>query len=89
MYYEKDQNGFNFNIFDLWEDGIVVLSPDGAILYTNESWERLILDEGSAGSTEADVLNLFSGFSEDPGSDIISQRIRDVMSGKISSFKLE
>ncbi len=86
----NDQSGFNLDFFDLWEDYIAILDPDGLIIYTNESWKLLIREQGLLCNRGENFFNLDikSPFGpEDTGK--VLDGIRDVISGKCPSFKFE
>ncbi len=38
----QSENVFDVGFFDLWEDNIAIISPDGTISYTNESWKQFV-----------------------------------------------
>jgi hypothetical protein len=75
------------NLFDLWEDNVVILSPDGVITYTNKSWKQFAQDNGlnpdecDEGTNYLKVCDDAEGKNSDEGS-IAAEGIRDVISGK-------
>jgi PAS domain S-box-containing protein len=81
-------------LFDLWEDNIAIISPDGTIIYTNKSWKQFAQDNGldplecSEGTNYLQICNEATGeYSSE--SSIAGEGIRDIISGKKHIFKLE
>ena len=81
-------------LFDLWEDNIAIISPDGTIIYTNKSWKQFAQDNGLDPSKCSERINYLRICDEATGeyadeASIAAEGIRDVISGKESIFKLE
>lgn len=76
---------------DLREDGIVILSADGVISYTNNSWKQF------AQNNDLDIvscnkgINYFKTYAELTGErpDEVVKGIRDVIEGRSKIFKFE
>ncbi|KGK97918.1 hypothetical protein LI82_09170 [Methanococcoides methylutens] len=34
------------SLFDMWDDHIAIISPDGLLIYTNQSWKQFAKDNG-------------------------------------------
>ncbi|RNI15491.1 PAS domain S-box protein [Methanohalophilus sp. RSK] len=81
-------------LFDLWEDNIAIISPDGVIAYTNKSWKQFAIDNGlnpdecDEGTNYLKVCDDATGQNSD-GASIAAEGIRDVISGKKPIFKME
>ncbi|WP_129596610.1 PAS domain S-box protein [Methanohalophilus profundi] len=81
-------------LFDLWEDTIAILSPDGVISYTNKNWKQFAQDNGlnpdecDEGTNYLKVCDEARGQNSNEAS-IASEGIREVISGKKSIFKIE
>ncbi len=75
------------NIFDLWEEGVAIISSEGTITYTNKSWEEgniaKIPEQLSAGTNYLSIRD-----SEGFVSPVI-QGIKDVINGNIPFFRTE
>ncbi|WP_129598611.1 PAS domain-containing sensor histidine kinase [Methanohalophilus profundi] len=84
----------DYRFFDLWEDNIAILSPDGLITYTNESWKQFAQENGLNSAECGEGINYLqicdesTGQNSDEGS-IASEGIREVISGKKPIFKIE
>ncbi|WP_342304832.1 PAS domain-containing sensor histidine kinase [Methanolobus sp. ZRKC5] len=94
----KNNNPYAFNLetdsMDLWEDGIIVLSPDETISYTNKSWKDFVHNNDLNSFKRTDKANYLPFLDE-----ITAERpdnainpatgIRDIINGKMNIFKLE
>lgn len=78
---------------DFWEDGIVILSPDGTISYTNKSWNEFLQNNGIdyPGRCEgSNYLKLCMEFThKESESSGIVQGILDVIEGRLKAFKFQ
>ncbi|WP_321420822.1 PAS domain S-box protein [uncultured Methanomethylovorans sp.] len=84
---------FEISSLDFWADGIVILSPDGVICYSNKSWNEFSQNNGldDLGCCEgSNYLKLCAEFaSKESESAGIVQGIKDVMEGRLKVFKFE
>jgi PAS domain S-box-containing protein len=84
----------DYEFFDLWEDNIAVLSPDGLITFTNKSWKQFAQENGlnpaecGEGTNYLQICDEATGQNSDEAS-IASEEIRDVISGKKPTLKME
>jgi PAS domain S-box-containing protein len=82
------------HVFDLWDENIAALSPEGIIFYTNKKWNHFAevngLDsaEVNKGSNYLEFCEAVSGEQSD---DVlhIAKGIRDVIQGKTKIFRFE
>ncbi|WP_319507725.1 PAS domain S-box protein [uncultured Methanolobus sp.] len=85
---------FEVDSMDLWEDGIIILSPDGTISYTNQSWKNFVQNSGltsfkcSEGANYLEFLDELTAKRPDHVDSIV-KGIRDVINGNTKIFKLE
>ncbi|WP_462273628.1 sensor histidine kinase [Methanohalophilus sp.] len=84
----------DYELFDLWEDNIAILSPDGVIIYTNESWKQFARDNGLNPSECSERTNYLKVCDESTGRNSneasnTAEGIREVISGKKQIFKIE
>ncbi len=94
--FTKTTNGDSLNkeLFDLWEDNIAIISPDGIISYANESWKQFAKDNGlnpeecNAGANYLKVCEKATGKNSDEAQ-IALDGIKDVIYGNKNTFKLE
>jgi PAS domain S-box-containing protein len=79
------------SIIDLWEDGIVILSADGVISYTNNSWKQFAQNNGLDIVPCSEGINYFKSYAEltGKGPDDVVKGIRDVIEGRSKIFKFE
>jgi PAS domain S-box-containing protein len=81
-------------LFDLWEDNIAIISPDGIISYANKSWKQFAKDNGlnpqecSEGINYLKVCEKATGENSDEAG-IALAGIEDVIYGRKRTFKLE
>lgn len=81
-------------MFDLWEDNIAIISPDGIISYANKSWKQFAIDNGlnpqecSEGINYLEVCEKATGDNSDEAR-IALEGIQDVIYGRKRTFKLE
>ena len=81
-------------IFDLWEDHIVILTPDGIISYANKSWKQFAKDNGlspkkcSEGINYLAVCEKATGKNSDEAKNAFDG-IKDVIYGRKHTFNLE
>ena len=94
----KINNPSVFNLeadsMDLWEDGIIILSPDGTISYANQSWKDFAQNSGldSLKCTEAcNYLKSLNELTTERPYDAVNTEkgIRNVINGNTKIFKLE
>ncbi|WP_462273503.1 PAS domain-containing sensor histidine kinase [Methanohalophilus sp.] len=84
----------NKELFDLWEDNIAIISPDGIISYTNESWKQFAKDnslnpeECSEGTNYLKVCEKATGKNSDEAKTAFNG-IKDVIYGNKKTFNLE
>ncbi|APH39471.1 PAS domain S-box protein [Methanohalophilus halophilus] len=88
------KSSIDTELFDLWEDNIAIISPDGTIIYTNKSWKQFAQNNDldplqcSEGTNYLQICDEATGeYSSE--SSIAAEGIRDVISGKKSIVKLE
>lgn len=78
---------------DFWADGIVILSPDGIISYSNKSWNEFLQNNAldDLGCCEgSNYLKLCMEFThQESESSGIVQGILDVIEGRLKTFKFE
>jgi hypothetical protein len=79
------------SIMDLWEDGIVILSADGVISYTNNSWKQFAQNNGLDIVPCSEGIHYFKTYAEltGKGPDDVVKGIRDVIEGRSKIFKFE
>jgi PAS domain S-box-containing protein len=81
-------------VFDMWEDNVAIISPDGTIIYTNKSWKLFAHDNDldpavcSEGTNYLKICDEATGENSNEAS-IAAEKIRDVITGRKSNFKLE
>jgi PAS domain S-box-containing protein len=81
-------------LFDLWEDNIAILSPDGMIVYTNTSWKNFAQEnylnpaECSEGTNYLQICDEATGDNSDEAP-VASKGIKDVIQGKNPIYKIE
>ncbi|APH39782.1 PAS domain-containing sensor histidine kinase [Methanohalophilus halophilus] len=84
----------NKELFDLWEDNIAIISPDGIISYANKSWKQFAKDNGlspekcSEGINYLNVCEKATGEHSDEAK-IALEGIKDVIYGRKRTFNLE
>lgn len=78
-------------IIDLREDGIVILSADGTVSYTNNSWKQFAQNNGLDIVPCSEGINYFKSYAEltGKGPDDVVKGIRDVIEGRSKIFKFE
>ncbi|WMW22835.1 hypothetical protein RE476_03150 [Methanolobus mangrovi] len=93
----KINNPSVFNLeadsMDLWENGIIILSPDGTISYANQSWKDFAQNSGldSLKCTEESnyLKSLDELTTERPDEAVSTEKgIRNVINGNTKIFKL-
>ena len=81
-------------LFDLWEDNIVIISPAGIISYANESWKQFAKDNGlnpedcSEGTNYLNVCENARG-ENSAEARIALEGIQKVIYGRKYTFNLE
>lgn len=70
-------------IFDMWDDGIAIVSPDGKFAYTNKNWKYL--NENGVMDLEHFYFSICHHPNERP---IIIKGINNVIDGRSDVFKL-
>jgi PAS domain S-box-containing protein len=84
----------DIELFDLWEDNVAIISPDGTIIYTNKSWKSFARYNGldpaecSEGTNYLKICDEATGEHSNEAS-IAAEGIRDVISGNKNTFNLE
>lgn len=94
----KNNNPFAFSLetdsMDLWEDGIIILSPDETVSYANQSWKDFV-DNDSLNSfkctEEMNYLTFLDEITvERPDKAISTEKgIRNIINGNTNIFKIE
>ncbi|WP_292470517.1 PAS domain S-box protein [Methanolobus sp.] len=79
---------------DLWEDGIIILSPDGNFSYANQSWKDFTQNSCLDLLKCTDTINYLNSLdkfrAERPDNAVsIEKGIRDVINGNTKIFKFE
>ncbi|ABE51897.1 PAS domain-containing sensor histidine kinase [Methanococcoides burtonii] len=84
----------NSSMFNLWEDNIVIINPDGFITYTNKNWESFAKDNGldpskcSEGTNYLKICDEANG-EHATGASIEAKGIIDVINGNKDIYKIE
>lgn len=94
----KNDNPCAFSLetdsMDLWEDGIIILSPEGTVSYANQSWKDFVHnnDLNSFKCTEeVNYLTFLDEITAEKPENTISaaKGISDIINGNTNIFKLE
>ncbi|UGV39871.1 PAS domain S-box protein [Methanococcoides orientis] len=81
-------------LFDMWDDHIAIISPDGLIIYTNQSWKQFAKDNGLDPlkcSEGTNYLKVCDGPNGNCSIDVstATKGIIDVINGTKNLFKIE
>ncbi|WMW24945.1 PAS domain S-box protein [Methanolobus sediminis] len=85
---------FDIKSIDIWEDGVIILSPDGNVLFTNKAWKHFS-EKYEPGSQCTEGSDFFAFCDEHANINsrekikLIENGIKEVISGKSSSFNTE
>lgn len=91
---KKSNFVFDTKSIDLWDDGVIILSPDGKVFFTNKAWKHFSEKHEPDGQCK-EGSDFFAFCSENPNinskekTKIIEAGIKKVICGKKSSFKTE
>nr|WP_321498433.1 PAS domain S-box protein [uncultured Methanolobus sp.] len=85
---------FDMKSMDLWDDGVIILSPDGNVSFTNKAWNDLSLSyEPASNFTEGS--DYFAFYTENSNTKsiemvrFIEEGIKEVINGRKNSYKTE
>ncbi len=94
----KNDNPCAFSLetdsMDLWEDGIIILSPEGTVSYANQSWKDFVHNNGLNSFKYTEEVNYLIFLDEitakKPDNTISAAKgISDIINGNTNIFKLE